>query len=101
MKHSILLSLFISTISMPSIVLAGDVAAGKIKAASCTACHGKAGISSNPEWPNLAGQKEKYLISQLNDFRDGSRDDPLMSPMAKPLSNDDIANISAYYASLK
>ncbi|MGB5261277.1 MAG: c-type cytochrome, partial [Gammaproteobacteria bacterium] len=67
-------------------VLAGDAAAGKAKAASCAGCHGANGISSNPMWPNLAGQQSGYLIKQMKAFRDGTRDDPMMSPMAKPLS---------------
>jgi cytochrome c553 len=81
-------------------VLAGDAAAGKAKAASCAGCHGAAGISSNPMWPNLASQKEGYLVKQMKAFRDGTRKDPLMAPMAKPLSDKDIDNIAAYYSSL-
>jgi len=86
--------------SMVDLVRAADVAAGKAKSASCAACHGPNGISNNPEWPNLAGQKAKYTTKQLIAFRDGTRNDPVMSPMAKPLSDDDIQNIAAYYSSL-
>jgi cytochrome c553 len=81
-------------------VLAGDAAAGKAKAASCAGCHGAEGISGNPMWPNLAGQKEGYLVKQMKAFRDGTRVDPLMAPMAKPLTDDDIDNLAAYYSSL-
>lgn len=81
-------------------VQAADIEAGKGKSAPCVACHGANGISNNPEWPNLAGQKEKYLAMQLTAFRDGQRQNPLMSPMAKPLSDEDIANLAAYYSSL-
>jgi cytochrome c553 len=81
-------------------VLAGDAAAGKAKAASCAGCHGAAGVSNNPMWPNLAGQKSGYLVKQMKDFRDGTRNDPMMSPMAKPLSDADIDNIAAYYSGL-
>ncbi len=81
-------------------VLAGDAEAGKAKAATCAGCHGAAGISSNPLWPNLAGQQEGYLIKQMKGFRDGTRNDPMMSPMAKPLTDADIDNIAAYYSSL-
>ena len=81
-------------------VLAGDAAAGKAKAASCAGCHGAEGISGNPMWPNLAGQKEGYLVKQMKAFRDGTRVDPLMAPMAKPLTDGDIDNIAAYYSSL-
>jgi len=80
--------------------LAGDTAAGKSKAAICSGCHGSDGISANPLWPNLAGQKEVYLVNQLRAFRDGSRSDPMMTPMAKPLSDADIENLAAYFASL-
>ena len=80
---------------------AGDAAAGKAKAATCAGCHGVNGISANPLWPNLAGQKEAYLAKQLRAFRDGTRADPMMAPMAKPLSDEDIDNLAAYYAGLK
>ena len=79
---------------------AGDAAAGKGKSATCAACHGPNGISPNDLWPNLAGQKEGYLIAQMKAFRDGQRTNPMMAPMAAPLSDDDIANLAAYYASL-
>lgn len=80
--------------------MAGDAAAGKVRAAACAACHGANGVSSNDLWPNLAGQKEGYLVSQITAFRDGGRKNPMMSPMAAGLSDADIANLSAYYASL-
>ena len=81
-------------------VFAGDAAAGKSKSATCGACHGPAGISPNDIWPNLAGQKEGYLVAQLKAFRDGQRSNPMMAPMAAPLSDADIADLAAYYASL-
>jgi len=80
---------------------AGDAAAGKDKSAACTGCHGINGISNNPMWPNLAGQQEGYLVKQLRAFRDGIRDDPLMTPMAKTLSDSDIDNLAAYYSNLQ
>lgn len=81
-------------------VMAGDAEAGKAKSATCVGCHGPAGISNNPLWPNLAGQKDAYLIKQMKAFRDGARQDPMMSPMAKPLTDADIENLAAYYSSL-
>ena len=80
---------------------AGDPNAGKQKATLCAACHGPNGISNNPLWPNLKGQKEQYLIKSLKAFRSGERKDPSMSPMAKPLSDADIENLAAYYSQLK
>ena len=98
----ILIPLFTAAIAATSpFTLAADAEAGKAKSASCVACHGANGISNNDLWPNLAGQKEGYLAKQMRDFRDGKRNDPLMSAMAKPLSDADIDNLAAYYASLK
>ena len=81
--------------------LAGDPVAGKAKSMSCAGCHGMNGISNNGMWPNLAGQKAPYLVSQLKMFRDGKRNNPMMTAMAQGLSDTDIENIAAYYASLK
>ena len=64
------------------------------------ACHGANGISPNDIWPNLAGQKEGYLAKQLKAFRDGQRKDPMMAPMVAALSDADIADLAAYFASL-
>jgi cytochrome c553 len=83
-----------------STVSAGDAAAGKAKSATCAACHGANGISNNDIWPNLAGQKEGYLIAQLKAFREGTRSNPMMSPMAAPLSDADIEDLAAYFSSL-
>jgi len=71
------------------------------KAQTCTACHGPAGVSSNPEWPNLAGQHAAYLALQLKAFRDGSRDNPAMAPFVAGLSDADIAELSQFYAGQK
>jgi cytochrome c553 len=94
--------LLISIISLPIVShAAGDVAAGKSKSATCAACHGAEGISANDIWPNLAGQKAAYLKKQMKAFRDGDRKDPMMSPMASTLKDDDIDNLAAFYSSLK
>jgi len=80
---------------------AADIAAGKAKAVICAACHGAAGISPNDLWPNLAGQKNTYLVKQIKAFRDGARVDAMMAPMVKTLTDADVENIAAYYSSLK
>jgi len=80
---------------------AADVEAGKTKSAVCVACHGPEGKSSNPLWPNLAGQKDQYIMKQLKAFRAGERTDPLMSPMAAGLSDEDIENLAAYFSSIQ
>ncbi len=81
-------------------VAAADVNAGKAKAAVCAACHGANGISVIPDYPNLAGQKVRYLEASIKAYRDGERKNAIMSPMASGLSDADIANIAAFYASL-
>ena len=80
---------------------AADIEAGKAKAAVCAACHGVAGKASVPVYPHLAGQQEAYLLKQLKAFKDGSRKEPLMIPFMAPLSEADMENLAAYYASLK
>jgi len=79
----------------------GDIAAGETKSAVCMACHGPAGNSVNPEWPSLAGQHEQYITKQLNNFKAKERHNDLMAPMAAPLSDEDIADLAAYYSSQK
>jgi len=77
---------------------AGSVQAGESKSITCAACHGPDGNSQNPEWPNLAGQNEKYLVKSLQAYKDGSRSNVLMSGQVVTLSDEDISDIAAYYA---
>ncbi|HBR98326.1 MAG TPA: cytochrome c4 [Gammaproteobacteria bacterium] len=79
---------------------AGDPAAGKTKSATCAACHGADGNAMIPDYPNLAGQGEAYLVKQLMEFKSGERNNPIMAPMAAPLSEEDMEDLAAYYASL-
>jgi cytochrome c553 len=82
------------------------VAAGGSKAdnfelvQSCAACHGQNGISLSPSWPTLAGQHEDYLVHALQQYRDGSRKDPVMAPMAATLTEQSVQKIAMYFASL-
>jgi cytochrome c553 len=78
---------------------AGDAAAGKTKAAACAACHGADGNSANPEWPKLAGQHASYLVKQLANFKAGERTNAMMAPMAAPLSEQEMADIAAFFTS--
>lgn len=100
MVKAILMALVSSVVFLSATTNAGDIEAGKAKSAVCAGCHGGAGISPNPIWPNLAGQKEQYLAAQLKVFKDGTRQNAQMSPMATGLSDEDMANLAAYYASL-
>ncbi len=77
----------------------GDADKGKALSASCAACHGADGNSSNPEWPKLAGQSESYLIKQLTDYRNDKRKNAVMSSMAKAIKSDeDVLHLAAFYA---
>ncbi len=88
-------------VTTANVAVAADAAAGKAKAATCGGCHGANGISAVPTYPNLAGQKEAYLAKQMKAFKDKTRIDPTMNAMAAPLSDADMANLSAFYAGLK
>ena len=92
--------LFLAVFAFAVPAFAGDAAAGKAKSMTCMACHGAAGISPTGIWPNLAGQKEAYLVKQIKAFRDGVRVDPMMAPMVKALTDTDIDNLAAYYSGL-
>ena len=74
----------------------GDAAAGKAKAASCSGCH----AANSPTNPHLNGQPEAYLVSATKAYKTGARNHPTMKAMVMALSDEDIANISAYFASL-
>lgn len=80
---------------------AGSEEAGQAKSATCVACHGTDGNSVNPEWPSIAGQHESYIVRQLMAFREGDRENVLMAPMAMNLSDQDIADLAAFFSSQK
>lgn len=86
------------TASAPAALADGDAAAGQTKAAVCAACHGVDGNSVNPEWPTLAGQHPGYISDQLHAYKDGKRENVLMSPQAMALSEEDIADLAAYFS---
>ena len=97
----ILTSLILTLLSINIAVAAsGDVEAGKAKAATCAACHGANGIGASDSFPNLAGQHADYIVKQLKGFQAGDRKDPVMTPMAAPLSEQDMADVAAYFSSL-
>ncbi|WP_082897269.1 c-type cytochrome [Thalassotalea crassostreae] len=89
--------------SAEKLTFVGDVEAGKAKAAVCAACHGADGNAMVPVYPKLAGQHEQYLAKQLADFKAGpdGRNDPVMAGQVAMLSEDDMQNLAAYFASQK
>ena len=76
---------------------AGNAAAGETKSGVCMGCHGPNGNSMNPIWPKLAGQGAGYIAKQLADFKSGARKDPIMNGQAAALSEQDMADLAAYY----
>ncbi|WP_218753135.1 c-type cytochrome [Vibrio parahaemolyticus] len=101
------LALILSLLASCSVWAQGNIEAGKAKSQTCVACHGADGNSTIAMYPKLAGQHAKYLEKQLKDLKLGmtsggkqGRYDPVMSGMAMPLSDEDIADLAAYYSSL-
>lgn len=90
---------FIVVSAAPSI--AADAAMGRAKSAICAACHGANGISVVPSYPNLAGQKQEYLSTEMKKFISGSRPSAIYGPIMKTLSDQDVSNLAAYYTSLR
>ncbi len=79
-------------------VSTGAAAAGRGKIQTCTACHGEAGISLTPEWPNISGQHESYLRLTLEQYKDGSRENAVMAGLMAALSQQDIEDLAVFYA---
>ncbi len=94
---NLLISLILSA-GLVTVAHAGDAEAGKAKSATCAACHGADGNSMAPTFPKIAGQGERYLIKQITDIRDGNRQAPAMMPFVTGLSDEDIADLAAYFA---
>lgn len=96
LRHSLIVCATVATFAAQA---GGDAAAGQEKAASCAACHGATGVSPTPMFPTLAGQHETYLAVALKQYRDGERKNATMAPMAAALSDQDIKDLAAYFAS--
>jgi len=96
---------FFLLISIPTYTYAseghGDIGEGQVKSGVCQGCHGPDGNSFSPDWPNLANQNANYLAKQIHDFQSGARKDPTMQSMVTELAEQDIADITAYFASQK
>ncbi|WP_146688371.1 c-type cytochrome [Bradyrhizobium canariense] len=84
-----------------SMCSAGDIKAGRTKALMCQACHGLDGLSKTPDAPNIAGQTEPYLVTQLQAFKSGTRKNDAMSVVAPSLSDADIEDLAAYFSAIE
>lgn len=92
---------YLASIGNDTVEAGGSEGSSLEQAATCTACHGQNGISLSPTWPTLAGQHEDYLEHALQQYRDGTRADPVMSPLAKSLSDREVALLARYYSRLE
>jgi cytochrome c553 len=88
-------------LAQPLLAVAQNAAAGRTKAQACAVCHGQNGIGLTPDAPHLAGQPAIYVAAQLRAYRSGERKHEVMAVMAKPLKDEDIADLAAWYASIK
>ncbi|HYK13633.1 MAG TPA: cytochrome c [Burkholderiales bacterium] len=99
MKTMTNLLVIAAALAVGAVAHAGDPAAGKEKAKVCAACHGENGISQAPDFPKLAGQYNDYLVRAMNDYKTGARKNPIMAGQVANLKKEDIADLSAYFAS--
>ena len=101
MKRTLLIAGFFALLGIAGTTqAAGDAAAGKAKAGACAGCHGANGEGKAPN-PPLAGKAESAFVQAMQDYKSGKRNNPIMKTFATPLSDQDMANLAAYYASLK
>jgi cytochrome c553 len=98
-NKTILIALLLLLLMAVMPAMAGDPVAGQQKSAACQACHGLDGHSVDPTYPNLAGQHQSYLAKSLSDYRDGNRTNAIMAGMASNLTDEDIADLAAWYSS--
>ena len=100
MKHLIMIitALVLTAVACKSFA-AGDPAVGQTKSMICSACHGADGNSSNGDYPSLAGQVPGYIAQQLANFKSGIRSNTIMGGMAQTLTEEDMANLDAWYSS--
>ena len=101
MRHLSLLAALTLTLGASATAQAADVKAGQVRSAACAVCHGPQGLSMQPAVPHLAGQPEIYLIEQLKAYRSGKRANEVMGVIAKPLTDAEIGDLAAWFASLK
>ena len=103
-EHSmrgLILGLAALVVTSPFAQAAGDSTAGRTVMVKCQSCHGKDGLATNNSAPNIAGQKEDYLVKSLMAYKDGERKSSMMWANVRNLSDEDIANVAAYYAAIK
>jgi len=102
MKHSVAAAVLVAAACAASASYAADPAAGKkVASGMCSVCHGVDGIAKNPDAPHLAAENVEYLMRQLKAFKSGERKHEQMSIIAQGLSDEQMANVAAWYSSIK
>lgn len=101
MRKTIVSTLAAAALASPLAHAAGDPAAGKEKAAACVACHGADGVSPLAIYPHIGGQYENYLLHSLMAYKSGERQNAIMQGMVAALSEQDMKDLAAYFASLE
>lgn len=91
---------YLASVSADTVEAGGSNAPSLEETTTCIACHGQNGISLSPSWPTLAGQHEDYLEHALNQYRDGTRKDPVMAPLVAALTDEDVKLLARYYSRL-
>lgn len=97
-RPTILMALFLTGMVSATPALAGDPEAGKEKMQACMACHGEQGVGDAEQYPILAGQHEDYLYHALKSYKEGDRNNAIMSGQVSSLSDQDMRDLAAYYA---
>lgn len=92
---------FLLALSMPLPAFAQNASVGKEKAGMCATCHGPTGLSQLPNAPHLAGQPAIYFVEQMKNYRSGKRPNEVMAVIAKPLTDQEIDDLAAWYASIE
>jgi cytochrome c553 len=100
-KSAIIFSVLALGCSLQVQAKGGDAEAGKAKSATCAACHGETGVSTTPGFPTLAGQYSDYLYHALKDYKSGKRKNPIMAGQVQSLSDEDLADLAAYFSKQK
>ena len=91
---------YLASVNADTVAAGGSSAPSLEETTTCIACHGQNGISLSPSWPTLAGQHEDYLEHALNQYRDGTRKDPVMAPLVAALTDEDVELLARYYSRL-
>ena len=101
MRLHLILAASLVSLSTSALAASGDAEAGSKKSTPCQVCHGKNGMSVSPDFPNLAGQNEDYIVASLTHYKNGKRKNPIMKAQVANLSDKDILDLAAHFSHLQ